>query len=454
MGSIGDIFGDVIDTGADFLGSAGDVIGDVVGGIGDFAGDILENIDLADAAKAFIMSGGNPYAAAVAATGIDESLGFNPGSFMSGDFSSFGGGDFGGVGGGGFDLSVPDFGGLGDLGNFDISEVGSSFDLSNLGNLGQDLGDIVDYGDYAQLGDAYNTSTSVLDNLGDLRDYGDYAQLGQDVTQGNIDYANQALNDYYNAGDYEQLGQIVTPGNIEAGNKAIQDYLNNPISTPGIGDTIRGGLDTAVDWYKKYGKMAGDVAKLITSYQAGQLSKKQQEELNRKIQAEYDAYNAKKSGFASQIASGSLPQLNISRGTYSPVRKYNPVYAANGGAIRKKYGTGGITDIIASLTLPSMEDILSGYEKYGDPIAQLLKYGLSYGAGKLSKKQQEELNRIRQAQYDKYNSEKSAFADLIASGNLPSLNITRGTTPTVKMAMGGITNLRPRTSMGIMGVNR
>jgi hypothetical protein len=217
---------------------------------------------------------------------------------------------------------------------------------------------------------------------------------------------------------------------------------------------VKGGLDTAVEWYKKYGKPASTVAKLITSYQAGQLSKKQQEELNRKIQAEYDAYNAKKSGFSSQIASGSLPQLNISRGTYSPVRKYNPVYAANGGAIRKKYGTGGITDIIASLTLPSMEDILGGYEKYGDPIAQLLKYGLSYGAGQLSKKQQEQLNRLKQAQYDKYNEEKSAFADLISSGNLPSLNITRGTTPTVKMAMGGITNLRPRTSMGIMGVNR
>jgi len=414
MGSIGDFLGDVIDTGGDILGGIGDTVGDVAGGIGDVLGDVaggigdlVGNLDLADAAKAFIMSGGNPYAAAFAATDLDESLGFNPGSFMSGDFSSFGG-DLGGVGGGGFDLSVPDFGGLGDLGNFDISEVGSGFDL---GNLGENLGDIVDYGDYNQLGDAYDTTKSVLDNLGDLRDYGDYNQIG----------------DAYDT------------------TKSVLDT--------GIGGTIKGGLDTAVDWYKKYGKMAGDVAKLITSYQAGQLSKKQQEELNRKIQAEYDAYNAKKSAFQSQISSGSLPQLNISRGNYSPVRGYNPVYAS-GGSVRRKYGTGGITDIIASLTMPSMEDILGGYEKYGDPIAQLLKYGLSYGAGQISKKQQEELNRLKQAQYDKYNEEKSAFADLIASGNLPSLNIKRGTTPTVRMAMGGITNLRPRTSMGIMGVNR
>jgi len=415
MGSIGDFFGDVIDTGGDILGGIGDTVGDVAGGIGDVLGDVaggigdlVGNLDLADAAKAFIMSGGNPYAAAFAATDLDESLGFNPGSFMSGDFSGFGGGDLGGIGGGGFDLSVPDFGGLGDLGNFDISEVGSGFDL---GNLGENLGDIVDYGDYNQLGDAYDTTKSVLDNLGDLRDYGDYNQIG----------------DAYDT------------------TKSVLDT--------GIGGTIKGGLDTALEWYKKYGNMAGTVGKLITSYQAGKLSKKQQEELNKKIQAEYDAYNSKKSQFASQIASGSLPQLNISRGNYSPVRGYNPVYA-RGGSVRRKYGTGGITELIASLTMPSMEDILGGYEKYGDPIAQLLKYGISYGAGRLSKKQQEELNRLKQAQYDKYNEEKSAFADLISSGNLPKLNIIRGSTPTVKMAMGGITNLRPRTSMGIMGLNR
>jgi hypothetical protein len=428
MGGAFDFVGDIIDTGGDILGGVGDVIGDVAGGIGDLVG----SLDLADAAKAFIMSGGNPYAAAIAATGVDESLGFNPGSFMSGDFSSFGG-DVGGIGGGGFDLSVPDFGGLGNLGNFDISEVGSSFDLSNLGNLGQDLGDVVNYTDLVNQGGG---------------DFMDYLQTGVDQGGDFTDYLSTLE-------DFNKLPDVVNQGgDFTDYLSTLEDFNKLPDVPKGIGDIVQGGLDTAVEWYKKYGKPASTVAKLITSYQAGQLSKKQQEELNRKIQAEYDAYNAKKSGFSSQIASGSLPQLNISRGTYSPVRKYNPVYAANGGAIRKKYGTGGITDIIASLTLPSMEDILGGYEKYGDPIAQLLKYGLSYGAGQLSKKQQEQLNRLKQAQYDKYNEEKSAFADLISSGNLPSLNITRGTTPTVKMAMGGITNLRPRTSMGIMGVNR
>ena len=387
MGGAFDFVGDIIDTGGDLLGGVGDVIGDVAGGIGDLVGDL----DLEDALQAFIMSGGNPYAAAFAATDLDEDLGFNPGSFMSGDFSSFGG-DLGGVGGGGFDLSVPDFGGLGDLGNFDISEVGSGFDL---GNLGENLGDIVDYGDYNQLGDAYNTSTSVLDNLGDLRDYGDYNQIG----------------DAYDT------------------TKSVLDT--------GIGGTIRSGLDTAVDWYKKYGKMAGTLGKLITSYEAGRLSKQQQEDLNRKIQAEYDANNAKKSGFAGQIASGSLPQLNISRGNYSPVVGYNPVYA-KGGSVRKKYGIGGIADILAGLNLPSLEEIFGTYEKYKDPASDIFKLFTSYKAKELAEKQQKELNRKMQESYDKYNKDKSEFSNLISSGNLPKLNITRGSTPTVRMANGGI----------------
>jgi cellulose synthase/poly-beta-1,6-N-acetylglucosamine synthase-like glycosyltransferase len=37
---------------------------------------------------------------------------------------------------------------------------------------------------------------------------------------------------------------------------------------------------------------------------------------------------------------------------------------------------------------------------------------------------------------------------------LAKLNITRGTTPTVRMAMGGLTNVGPRYNMGIMGLNR
>jgi hypothetical protein len=412
MGSIGDFFGDVIDTGGDILGGIGDAVGDVAGGIGDLVGDL----DLGDALQAFIMSGGNPYAAAIAATGVDESLGFNPGSFMSGDFSSFGGGDLGGIGGGGFDLSVPDFGGLGDLGNFDISEVGSGFDLGNLGNLGENLGDVVNYTDLVNQGGG---------------NFMDYLQTGVDQGGDFTDYLSTLE-------DFNKLPDVMNQsGDFTDYLSTLEDFNKLPDVPKGIGDIVQGGLDDAINIYKKYGKPVASIAKLITSYEAGKLSKKQQEELNRKIQAEFDAYNAKKSGFAGQIASGSLPQLNISRGNYSPVVGYNPVYA-KGGSVRKKYGIGGIADILAGLNLPSLEEISGTYEKYKDPASDIFKLFTSYKAKELAEKQQKELNRKMQESYDKYNKDKSEFSSLISSGNLPKLNITKGSTPTVRMANGGI----------------
>lgn len=52
--------------------------------IGDVVGDAVKDFDVKDAAQAFVMSGGNPYAAAFAGTSGDEKLGFNPFSFTSG----------------------------------------------------------------------------------------------------------------------------------------------------------------------------------------------------------------------------------------------------------------------------------------------------------------------------------------------------------------------------------
>jgi hypothetical protein len=82
--------GGVVSSIGDALGGAADFVGDVVGGVGDFVGDVASNIDIGDAIKAYVMSGGNPYAAAFAATDFDEDLGFNPMSFYdpaSGGFS-------------------------------------------------------------------------------------------------------------------------------------------------------------------------------------------------------------------------------------------------------------------------------------------------------------------------------------------------------------------------------
>ena len=429
MGSVGDFFGDVIDTGGDILGDVGDVIGDVAGGIGDLVGDL----DLGDALQAFVMSGGNPYAAAIAATGVDESLGFNPGSFMSGDFSSFG--DFSGFDPGsvGFDLSAPDLGGFDTSGLGDFSDyLSSAEDFANLPNLGKSLGDIVNYTDLVNQGGG---------------DFMDYLQTGVEQGGDFTDYLSKLE-------DFNKLPDIVgETGDFSDYLSKLEDFNKLPDVPKGIGDIVQGGLDDAIEMYKKYGKPVASIAKLITSYQAGKLSKKQQEELNRKIQQQLDEQKAKQAGFQSKIDTGQLAKLDIRRGTTPTVAGYNPVFA-RGGQVRNKYNIGGITELMAGLSLPSIEEILGTYEKYKDPISELLKYGTSYYAGKLSKKQQEELNRFKQAQYDEQRRKQEEFQNKIERGELAKMDIRRGTTPTVRMAMGGLTNVGPRYNMGIMGLKR
>jgi hypothetical protein len=86
MGGVSDFVGDVVGGVGDVVGSVGGAVGDVVGSVGDAVG----NLDIKDAAKAYIMSGGNPYAAAFAATDYDEKLGFNPASFYNPTTGGFG----------------------------------------------------------------------------------------------------------------------------------------------------------------------------------------------------------------------------------------------------------------------------------------------------------------------------------------------------------------------------
>ena len=450
MGGGFDFVGDIIDTGGDFVGDVFDTVGDIGGDIIDVGGDILGDIgdvvgdlDFGDALQAFVLSGGNPYAAAIAATGVDESLGFNPGSFMSGDFSSFGdfssGFDPGSVG---FDFSAPDLGEVGDFTDY----LSSAEDFANLPNLGESLGDIVDYTDLVNQGggDFMDYLKTGADTAGD---FSDYLQTGVEQGGDFTDYLSKLE-------DFNKLPDIVgETGDFTDYLSTLEDFNKLPDVPKGIGDIVQGGLDDAIEMYKKYGKPAASIAKLITSYQAGKLSKKQQEDLNRRIQAELDAQKAKQAGFQRQIDTGQLAKLDIRRGTTPTVAGYNPVFA-RGGQVRNKYNIGGITELMAGLSLPSIEEILGTYEKYKDPISELLKYGTSYYAGKLSKKQQEDLNRRIQAQYDEQRRKQEEFQNKIDRGELAKLNITRGTTPTVRMAMGGLTNVRPRYNMGIMGLNR
>ena len=434
MGGSFDFVGDIIDTGGDFVGDVFDTVGDIGGDIIDVGGDILGDIgdvvgdlDFGDALQAFVLSGGNPYAAAIAATDIDESLGFNPGSFMSGDLSSFG--DFSGFDPGsvGFDLSAPDFSEVGDFTDY----LSSAEDFANLPNLGESLGDIVDYTDLINQGG----------------DFSDYLQTGVEQGGDFTDYLSKLE-------DFNKLPDIVgETGDFSDYLSKLEDFNKLPDVPKGIGDIVQGGLDDAIEMYKKYGKPAASIAKLITSYQAGKLSKKQQEDLNRRIQAELDAQKAKQAGFQKQIDTGQLAKLDIRRGTTPTVAGYNPVFA-KGGQVRNKYNIGGITELMAGLSLPSIEEILGTYKKYKDPVSELLKYGTSYYAGKSSKKQQEELNRKLQASFDEQKRKQDEFQNKIERGELAKMDIRRGTTPTVRMAMGGLTNVGPRYNMGIMGLNR
>jgi hypothetical protein len=69
MGGVSDFVGDVVGGVGDVVGSVGGAVGDVVGSVGDAVG----NLDIKDAAKAYIMSGGlliHMHHAAVASTGI------------------------------------------------------------------------------------------------------------------------------------------------------------------------------------------------------------------------------------------------------------------------------------------------------------------------------------------------------------------------------------------------
>jgi hypothetical protein len=75
VGSAGDLVGDVVDFGEDFI---------------DEAGKVVSDLDIEDAVTTYVMTGGNPYAAAFAATDLDEDLGFNPAAFYDPSAGTFG----------------------------------------------------------------------------------------------------------------------------------------------------------------------------------------------------------------------------------------------------------------------------------------------------------------------------------------------------------------------------
>ena len=88
-----DVVSDVIGAGGNIVQGGVDILGNVVEAGGDFideTGKVVSDLDFEDAAKTFVMTGGNPYAAAFAATSADEDLGFNPAVFYDPSSGGFG----------------------------------------------------------------------------------------------------------------------------------------------------------------------------------------------------------------------------------------------------------------------------------------------------------------------------------------------------------------------------
>jgi len=93
IGSIADVVSDVVGAGGEIVKGGVNILGNVVEEGGDFVSDVgkvVSDLDIEDAVTTYVMTGGNPYAAAFAATSADEKLGFNPAVFYDPTGGGFG----------------------------------------------------------------------------------------------------------------------------------------------------------------------------------------------------------------------------------------------------------------------------------------------------------------------------------------------------------------------------
>lgn len=93
ISSVTDVVSDVVGAGGDIVKGGVDILGNVVETGGDFVSDVgkvVSDLDVEDAVTTYVMTGGNPYAAAFAATSGDEKLGFNPAVFYDPTGGGFG----------------------------------------------------------------------------------------------------------------------------------------------------------------------------------------------------------------------------------------------------------------------------------------------------------------------------------------------------------------------------
>jgi hypothetical protein len=292
--------GGVVDTVGDVFGGAADFVGDVVGGVGDFVGDVASNIDIEDAVKAYVMSGGNPYAAAFAATDFDEELGFNPASFydpVSGGFSFAPG-------------NVPGGGGYG--GGFIKTGIDSLDQALSVAKSGYDLYNLYDQ--------KQQPSQQPIPSLS-------YQQTSSG-TQVDPNAFGQGLQYSFIAG-LPELGDIT-------------DIITKSVS--GLGNILMNafGSDNLSQVIKKYGPA-------VLSVIGGKLSYDDQKRINDIVMGVYNKYNVgtelKKLQYRTGEGLASLPVFRSTKQLGSQTTPTAPQRTAADVVVRPKAQMGGIMEM-------------------------------------------------------------------------------------------------------------
>jgi hypothetical protein len=291
--------GGVVSSIGNALGGAADFVGNVVGGVGDFVGDVASNIDIGDAIKAYVMSGGNPYAAAFAATDFDEELGFNPLSFY--DPAS-----------GGFSFSPGNVPGGGYQGGFIKTGIDSLDQALSLAKSGYDIYNLYDQ--------KQQPAQQPIPSL-------TYQQTSSG-TQVDPNAFGKGLQYSFMAG-LPEFGDI-------------QKIITNSVS--GLGNILTGafGTDNLSEVIKKYGPA-------VLSVIGGKLSYDDQKRINDIVMGVYNKYNVgtelKKLQYRTGEGLASLPVFRSTKQLGSQTTPTAPQRTAADVVIRPKAQMGGIMQL-------------------------------------------------------------------------------------------------------------
>lgn len=292
--------GGVVDSIGDALGGAADFVGDVVGGVGDFVGDVASNIDIGDAIKAYVMSGGNPYAAAFAATDFDEELGFNPMSF------------------------------------YDPASGGFSFSPGNVPGGGGYQGGFIKTGI-----DTLDQALSVAKSGYDLYNLYDQKQQPAQQPIPSLTYQQTSGGTQVDPNAFGQGLQFISMSNLpELG--SIKDIITKSVS--GLGNILMNafGTENLSEVIKKYGPA-------VLSVIGGKLSYDDQKRINDIVMGAYNRYNVgtelKKLQYKTGEGLASLPVFRSTKQLGSQTTSTAPQRTAADVVVRPKAQMGGIMQL-------------------------------------------------------------------------------------------------------------